>query len=159
MLMNVPIPKVWKLLERFKDQCQLKGWKTSEHEDWVKTGEDEYHNFLWIQRIHPSTFEKIASSHRFAIRKGVSYQVVDVSYTAWLFPQSPPENLSQTLKENPELSRRTAIYDLSLAYAGEPLCLNLNETDSKVFQEFEKFLQEKLGIKVKPAHKMPALKT
>jgi hypothetical protein len=157
--MNLPIPKVWKLLDLFKDQCQLKGWKISENEDWVKTGDDEYHNFLWIQTVHPSTFEKIALNHKCAIRKGVSYQVVDVSYTAWLFPQSPPENLMQMVKENPELSRRTAIYDLSSAYAGKPLCFKLNETDSTVFKEFEKFLEKELGVEVKPVHKMPALKT
>lgn len=157
--MKVLIPKVWKLLERFKDQCQLKGWKSSEHEDWVKTGDEAYHNFLWIQTVHPSTFEKIAVNHKCAIRKGISYQVVDVSYTAWVFPQSPPENLMQMVKENPELSRRTAIYDLSLAYAGKPLCFKLNETDSTVFKEFEKFLQEELGLEIKPAHKLPGLKT
>ena len=157
--MNLRIPKVWELLDRFKDQCQLKGWKISEHEDWVKTSEDEYHNFLWIQTVHPSTFEKIAANHKCAIRKGVSYQVVDVSYTAWLFPQSPPEKLMETVKENPELSRRTAIYDLSWAYSGKPLCLKLNKTDSMVFKEFEKFLEEELGVEVKPVHKLPALKT
>jgi len=157
--MNLRIPKVWELIDLFKGQCQLKGWKTSEHEDWVKTGDDEYHNFLWIQTVHPSTFEKIAVNHKCAIRKGVSYQVVDVSYTAWLFPQSPPENLTQTVKENPELSRRTAIYDLSLAYAGKPLCLKINETDSTVFKEFEKFLEKELRVEVKPVHKLPALKT
>jgi hypothetical protein len=157
--MNLPIPKVWKLLDLFKDQCQLKGWKSSEHEDWVKTGDEEYHNFLWIQTVHPSTFEKIAVNHKCAIRKGISYQVVDVSYTAWLFPQSPPENLMQIVNENPELLRRTAIYDLSLAYAGKPLCLKLNETDSTVFKEFEKFLQEELGVEIKPVRKLPGLKT
>lgn len=157
--MNLSIPKVWKLLDLFKDQCQLKGWKSSEHEDWVKTGDEEYHNFLWIQTVHPSTFEKIAVNHKCAIRKGISYQVVDVSYTAWLFPQSPPENLMQMVNENPELSRRTAIYDLSLAYAGKPLCLKLNETDSTVFKEFEKFLQEELGVEIKPVRKLPGLKT
>ena len=153
------IAKIWELLRDFKDLCKSRGWEISEHEDWVKTGDDEYHNFLWIQTVHPSTFEKIAVNHKCAIRKGVSYQVVDVSYTAWLFPQSPPENLMQTVKEKPELSRRTAIYDLSLAYAGKPLCLKLNETDSTVFKEFEKFLEKELGVEVKPVHKMPALKT
>jgi hypothetical protein len=46
-----------------------------------------------------------------------------------------------------------------LAYAGKPLCLKLNETDSTVFKEFEKFLEKELGVEVKPVHKMPALKT
>ena len=157
--MNLRIPKVWELLDLFKDKCQLRGWKTSKDEDWVKTGDDEYHNFLWVQTVHPSTFEKIAVNHKCAIRKGVSYQVVDVSYTAWLFPQNPPENLMQTVKEDPELSRRTAIYDLSWVYTGKPLCLKLNETDSIVFKEFEKFLEKELGVEVRPVHKMPALNT
>jgi len=150
---NLHIPKVWELLDRFKDQCQLKGWKTSEHEDWIKTADDEYHNFLWVQTIHPSTFKKIVANHKCAIREGVSYQVIDVSYIAWLFLQSPPENLMETVKENPEYSRRTTIYDLSWAYTGKPLCLKSNETDSMVFKEFEKFLGEKLGVYVKPVHK------
>ena len=155
--MALRIPKVWELLDGFKGQCQLRGWKTSEHEDWVKIG-DEYHNFLWTQTVHPSTFEKIAVNHKCAVRKGVSYQVVDVSYTAWLFPQSPPEGLVQTVKENPELSRRTAIYDLSWIYTGKPLCLKLNKTKSMVFQEFERFLEEKWGVEVKPVQKLPAQK-
>ncbi|MFQ5999881.1 MAG: hypothetical protein ACE5J6_03795 [Candidatus Bathyarchaeia archaeon] len=155
--MILQIPKVWELLDGFKDQCQLRGWKTSEHEDWVKI-DDEYHNFLWTQTIHPSTFEKIAVNHKCAIRKGVSYQVVDVSYTAWLFTQGPPEGLLETVKENPELSRRTAIYDLSWIYTGKPLCLKLNETESRAFQEFERFLKEKWGVEVKPVQKLAAQK-
>ncbi len=155
--MVLRIPKVWKLLDGFKCQCQLRGWKTSEHEDWVKIG-DEYHNFLWTQTVHPSTFEKIAVNHKCAIRKGVSYHVVDVSYTAWLFPQGPPKGLLETVKENPELSRRTAIYDLSWIYTGKPLCLKLNETKSMAFQEFERFLEEKWGVEVKPVQKLSAQK-
>ncbi|MDH5437556.1 MAG: hypothetical protein OEX76_01495 [Candidatus Bathyarchaeota archaeon] len=144
------IPKVWELLKCFKGQCQLKGYKTSEYGDWVKTG-GEYHNFLWTRTVHPSTFEKIAMSRRFAIRKGISYQVVEVSYTAWVFPETPPEKLMQIVTENPELSKTIAIYDLSWAYAGKPVCLKLNETDSMVFREFEKFLEEKWGVKIQPA--------
>jgi hypothetical protein len=155
--MVLRIPKVWELLDGFKGQCQLRGWKTSEHEDWVKIG-DEYHNFLWTQTVHPSTFKKIAVNHKCAIRKGVSYQVVDVLYTAWLFLQGPPEGLVQTVKENPELSRRTAIYDLSWVYAGKPLCLKLNETKSMAFQEFERFLEETWGVEVKPVQKLPTQK-
>ncbi|MGQ9460463.1 MAG: hypothetical protein ACUVRA_04460 [Candidatus Bathyarchaeaceae archaeon] len=155
--MVLHIPKVWELLNDFKCQCQLRGWKTSEHEDLVKIG-NEYHNFLWAQTVHPSTFQKIAINHKCAIREGMSYHVVDVSYTAWLFPQGPPEGLVQIIKENPELSRRTAIYDLSWMYAGKPLCLRLNETRSMAFREFERFLEEKWGVKVKPVQELPVHK-
>jgi len=152
---NLTIPKVWELLKHFKDRCQSRGWETSKHEDWVKVG-NEYHNLLWIQMIRPSTFEKVATRHRCAIREGNSYQVVDVSYTAWLLPQAPPEKMMQIVTENPELSRRTAIYDLSWVYEGKPICLKLNETDSIVFQEFERFLEDKWGLEIKPAYKLSA---
>lgn len=141
------IPKVWELLENFKRNCKSKGWKTSQYGDWVKRG-GKYHNFLWTRTVHPSTFEKIAISRRFAIRQGLSYQIVNLSYAAWVFPKSPPEMLMRIVAENSELSKRIAIYDLSLAYAGKPVCLKLNETDSPVFQEFERFLEKKCGVKL-----------
>jgi len=144
------IPKVWELLKHFKCQCESKGWKTSDYEDWVKKG-GEYHNFLWTRTVHPATFEKVAMSRRCAIREGISYQVVEVSYTAWLFPESPPEKLIQMVTENPELSRRIAIYDLSSVYAGKPVCLKLNGTNSTVFKEFERFLEDKWGVKTQSA--------
>lgn len=143
------VPKVWELLEHFKNKCKSKGWETSEYGDWVKKG-DKYHNFLWTRTIHPSTFEKIATGRRFAVREGLSYQIVDISYTAWVFPKTPPEKLMRMISENSELSKRIAIYDLSGAYAGKPVCLKLNETDSPVFQEFEKFLEKKCRVKIQP---------
>ena len=142
-------PKAWELIERFKDHCQSRGWKTSDREDWVKAG-DEYHNFLWIQTIYPSTFEKVALNRRSAIREGHSYRVVDVSYMAWVCSKKPPETLMQKIAKNPQILKESAIYDLSQAYSGEPICLKLNETDSEVFQKFEKFLEEDLGVKLKP---------
>ncbi len=142
------IPEVWELLTFFKARCQLKGWKASNSEDWVKTSDDNYHNFLCIQTVHPSTFQKIGLNRKVTICEGIAYQVVDVSCTAWLFLKSPPENFVESVKEDPELLRRTAVYDLSRAYSGKPLCLKLNETDSRVFKEFENFLEEKLGVEV-----------
>jgi hypothetical protein len=147
--MMMVVPRVWELICRFKDECHLKGWKTSESEDWVKV-DDEYHNFLWARNIHPSTFKRIITACKCAIKQGVSYQVVKVAYTAWLFPESPSEVLVQTIAKDPKLAKRIAIYDLSNLYAGKPLCLKLNETESKVFQEFENFLERKWGIKLKP---------
>jgi hypothetical protein len=149
MNVTVNVPKVWEILNHFKDFCQLRGWKTSKYEDWVMA-DNEYHNFLWVRKIHPSTFRKVAMNHKFAIREGVSYQVVKTAYTAWLFPEEPPKTLMKTVMDNKELLKGTAIYDLSSVYAGKPLCWKLNKTDSVVFREFEKFLQENCGIDVKP---------
>jgi hypothetical protein len=147
------IPKIWDLLKHFKDWCRSRGWKISEHEDWVKTDND-YHNFLWIQTIHPSTFEKVATNRKCAIRHGLSYEVVEVSYIAWVFSQNPPEELVQKVANSPRLSRRTAIYDLSWAYKGKPVCVKLNMTESPVFREFENFLKDECGVELKPAHEM-----
>ncbi len=89
-------------------------------------------------------------NRRMATRKGPSYKVVDVSYTAWLFPQTPPPRVVARVLNTRELSRRTAIYDLSEAYEGQPACTRLNQTQSPVFQEFENFLIEERGIEFNP---------
>ena len=142
------IPKVWDIVHSFKCECESKGWKISEHEDLVRT-DDEYHNFLWSRTVHPATLRKIACEHKCAIRQGVSYKVVDVAYTAWLFSEAPSEELLHTFVEDSELSKRTALYDLSEAGPTKPTCLRLNQTDSKVFREFESFLEQKWGIRFK----------
>jgi len=142
------IPRVWELVRSFKCECESRGWKASEHEDWVKA-DNEYHNFLWTRTVHPATLKKIAQEHKCAIKQGISYQVVDVAYTAWLFSEAPSEELLQTVAENPELSKRTAIYDLSWACSKRPVCLRLNKTESSVFQEFESFLEKKWGVEFK----------
>lgn len=147
----INIPRVWEILRCFKDECQSRGWNTSEDEDWINLNQ-QYHNFLWARTIHSSTFEKIATARRCAVRKGVSYQVIDVAYTAWLFPEtSPSGELLRMVAESPELSKRTAIYDLSWAYTGKLVCLKLNETDSPVFREFESFLEKKWGVEFRSA--------
>lgn len=143
------VPKVWNLLKCFKDECQSLGWMASQREDWVKTG-DKYHNFLWARNVPLSTFRKVTSGQKCVVQEDKSYRVVDVSYTAWLFPKNPPKKLIETLKKNPKLSKRTAIYDLSWAYQDKPVCLKLNETSSPVFEEFERFLEETWGVEVKP---------
>jgi hypothetical protein len=143
------IPRLWELVYDFKRECESRGWKASQHEDWVKVG-NEYHNFLWTRTVHPATFRKIAEERKCAIKQGITYQVVDVAYTAWLFSEAPPEELRQIAEENPELFKRTAIYDLSWTRSEKPVCLKFNQTDSTVFQEFESFLEKKFGVEFKP---------
>jgi len=142
------VPRVWDILKRFVESCHLKGWKTSNYEDIVKI-DDEYHNFIGTRTTHPSTFKRIASSKKLAVPEGRSYNVIDVSYTAWVFQEPPSEQLVETLTMDSELSKKTALYDLSEVYQGKPLCLKLNETDSLVFEEFEKFLKKTYGVESK----------
>ena len=157
--MSLSLPKIWNLIDSFKEQCLLSGWETCETEDWVKTAEGEYHNFLWMQTIHPSTFERIASNRKCGIRRDRSYEVVDIAYIAWLFQERPSEFIILRVKENPELSEKMAIFDLSCAYLGENVCRKFNETDSMVFMEFEKFLEEEWSLELKPVDEMPTLTT
>lgn len=126
-----------------------------EHEDIVEVV-DQYHLFIWAWRVNPCTFEKIVSGPlTCGVREGVSYRVVHVSYLAWTLPQSPPENATRLVMERDDLSKKIAVYDLSQAYAGEPICLKLNETNSIVFEEFEKFLNIEYGLELRP--KLPPL--
>jgi len=67
-------PRVWEVIGYFKDECHSRGWKTSENEDWIKV-DNEFHNFLWARNIHASTFKKIVTACKCAIKQGISYQV------------------------------------------------------------------------------------
>lgn len=142
------MPRIWDLLKHFKESCRLKGWKTSDYEEIIKI-DDKYHNFIGTRTIHPSTFKKIASRKKLAVPKGESYSVIDVSYTAWVFQQPPSGQLVETLTLDSELSKKTALYDLSEVYQGKPLCLKFNKTDSPAFDEFEKFLKKTYGVETK----------
>jgi len=143
------MPRIWEILKKFKDSCKFRGWKTSESEDWIEIG-DKYHNFLYARDIHPSSFKRIASTRKCAIQEGLSYRIVEASYTAWLFSEPPSETLVKTIFENPDFSRSVAFYDLSPLFEGKNLCVKLNHTDSPVFQEFESFLKKELKVKLKP---------
>ncbi|MGQ9641524.1 MAG: hypothetical protein ACUVUF_05285 [Candidatus Bathycorpusculaceae bacterium] len=142
------MPKIWEILKKFKDICRRQGWKTSETEDWVEIS-DEYHNFLWARDIHPSSFKSIVSHRKCVVREGLSYRVVEASYTAWLFSEAPSEALVKTVFENPDFRKRVALYDLSPLLEGKNLFVKVNHTDSPVFQEFENFLKSELNVRVK----------
>jgi hypothetical protein len=157
--MKSSFPTIWHLIDCFKEHCLLSGWEPCETEDLVKTEDGEYHSFLWTQTIHPSTFERIATNRKCGIRRGFSYNVVDISYIAWLFQERPPEFLISFIKENPELAQRIALFDLSGVYNGEKVCRKFNETESSVFKEFEQFLEENWEITFKSVNEMPALTT
>jgi len=143
------ISKICGILTRFKDLCRNHGWKTSEKNDWIET-EDSYHNFVSVGDIHPSSFKRITNDKKCVVQEGLTYRVVESSYTAWLFSSVPSETFAKTVLSNPSLSRRTALYDLSGFAEGKNVCYRLNHTDSPVFREFEGFLQKELELELKP---------
>ncbi len=157
--MKLEFPPIWKIIERFKERCQSIGWETCETEDLIKTEDGEYHSFLWTQTIHPSTFERIASSHKCGIRRGNTYMVVDIANIAWLFQEKPSDFLISWIKINPELRTKTALFDFSHVYTGRKICRKINETESIVFKEFEQFLEEKWSIEFKPVNELHTLTT
>ncbi len=141
----VDLPKVWDLIERFKNRCRLRGWWVSEFEDVVHA-EGAYHNFIWARKVHLNTFKSITANHCCSIRDGLSYRTVNVSYIAWVLPEHPPESIISTVAGNPRLLRTVALYDLCDAYKGKSTCLKLNETESVVFQYFERFLEAEYDL-------------
>jgi len=148
MVYDQKFPKVWQLLERFRENCNSKGWKTSDDENLVKI-ENKYHNLIETYSTHLSTFKRIAASKRRAVREGQSYRPVNVSYIAWVFQKPPPQQLVETLMKNSELSKSNALYDLSSIYQGKTVCVGVNLTDSPVFRLFEEFLKETFGVETK----------
>ena len=157
--MNLQFPPIWKIIESFKELCRSIGWETCETEDLIKTEDGEYHSILWTQTVHPSTFERIATSHKCGIRRGNTYEVVDIANIAWLFQERPSDFLIAWIKENPELRTKTALFDLSGVYIGRNICRKINETKSSVFKEFEQFLEEEWSIEFKPVDELPTLTT
>jgi hypothetical protein len=141
--------RVWEILSKFKNLCKCHGWKTSESEDWIEI-DNNYHNFLWARDVHFSSFKRLVSDRKCVVREGLCYHVVQPSYTAWLFPEAPSVDLVRTVLENPDFSRRIALYDLSPFLEGKRRCVKLNNTDSPVFREFESFLQKELKVKLEP---------
>lgn len=141
--------KIWEILNKFKKVCKRRGWKTCENDDWVEIDKN-YHSFVCAGDIHSSSFRKIASGKKCTIREGHSYNVVEASYVAWLFSRKPSQSLMETVLDIPDFCETTAMYDLSPLLDGKRFCLKLNNTGSAVFQEFETFLQEDLGVNFKP---------
>lgn len=149
-------PRVWVFIDNFKCRCRSRGWRAFEYEDLVEA-EGEYHSFIWVRKAYIKTFKKIVMKSQCSIREGISYRMVDVSYMAWVLPETPSESIARTVAEEPRLLRRIAIYDLSEVYAGRPVCSKLNETRSMVFHEFEKFLGIEYDIEFQPIYKLPPL--
>lgn len=141
------VSKIWEILRRFKETCRFRGWKTAESEDWIETN-NKYHSFLLARSVHLSSFKSIIANRKCIVRDGLSYRVVEASYMAWLFSESPPENLVNVFLEKPEFSRSVALYDLSPLMEGKKACFKLNYTDSPVFREFERFLESEFGVKI-----------
>jgi hypothetical protein len=139
--------KIWEILDHFKRLCKLRGWRTSETEDWVELNND-YHNFLWTRNVTPASFKAIISNRKCVVQKGLFYTVVEPSHLAWIFSEVPSEDLVRTVLENPDFSKRVAIFDMSPFLEGKNLCIRLNDTDSPVFHEFESFLRDELKVKV-----------
>ncbi|HEY4674427.1 MAG TPA: hypothetical protein VIH48_00060 [Candidatus Bathyarchaeia archaeon] len=146
------LPKAWDLIARFADDCKLHGWKVYENEDVIEA-ENEFHKFIWVNRLQISTFKCIVANPLCALCEGASYRIVRLSYVAWVLPGAPWKSTMQIVKETPGLSSKVALYDLSWWYKGAPLCLSLNKTESRVFQEFERFLNAEYGIKPVPFSK------
>lgn len=150
----VQLPKIWDLIEQFKCKCRLKGWWASEREDIIHAN-GEYHNLVWARKVYPRTFKSVVTNQNCPIRDGSSYRIVNISYRAWVLIERPPENVISIVTADPRLLRSTAIYDLSEAYVGKPLCIKLNETGSIVFREFESFLETE--YKINFMNKLPPL--
>jgi len=141
--------KVWELIGRFKRLSLQKGWKTSESEDWIETN-DEYTNFVSAGTVAPASFEAAVKNRKCIVHEGLVYTVVESTHQAWLFSEHPSEAIFRTVLDNRDNSKRIAIFDLSPWLEGQNSCLELNNTDSPVFREFEVFLQTELKLAIKP---------
>jgi len=150
-------PNVWEIVEKFKLRCLKRHWKTCEYEDLVNA-EGKYNYLIWTRRIRLDTFKKVSANPHQFIKEGNSYKKVNVSYSAWISQETVSEDVLENLLKNPSLLSKVAVYDISPIYKGQPTCLKINETESLVFHEFERFLKE-YGISCKAVCKTTDLLT
>jgi len=136
------------MVKRFEFRCRSKGWQIHEQEDVIKCS-GKFNNLLWIRKIRPSTFNRIATGKTTSIQRGTSYQPIDVSYNIWICLTPLPDSLKKTIDQNPELLERNAIYDLSKIRI-DITSKKLNKTGSQVCREFESFLEDELNVDFKP---------
>jgi hypothetical protein len=139
-------PRSWELIAEFKKHCGARGWGTSDIEDSIRVG-DKNHNFLWIRTVSPSKVKEISEKHQMVRREGSTFKIVDVAYIAWLLTDPAPSGLYEMIEKDPELARRTAVYDFSKVHLATPTVTKLNKTDSEVFQEFENFSQNRWNLR------------
>ena len=154
----ISLPKVWDLIDKFKEHCKPKGWNAYQNEDLIEA-ENEYHKFVWVNHLYPNTFKRVVLDKLWnlcAVREGVSYRKLSLSYLAWVLPETPSRSIWRAFDDSPSLSTRVSLYDLSEAYAGNMACSKINETESVVLQEFERFLRSEYGIKFSPPSKLRA---
>lgn len=143
LLTDIGTPRILETMIKFKRECNSKDWRALEKEDLIEV-DGMYHSFILTRNIRPSVFKRVACSRKFAIPGERGYKVVDVAYTAWLFLERLPKELTQLVfKKEPSLAVTNSIYDLAQAYLVEPEVIVFNRTDSEVFQEFERFLENK----------------
>jgi len=142
------VRKIWEMVKRFEFRCRSKGWQIHEQEDVIKCS-GKFNNLLWIRKIRPSTFNRIATGKTTSIQRGTSYQPIDVSYNIWICLTPLPDSLKKTIDQNPELLERNAIYDLSKIRI-DRTSKKLNKTGSQVRRQFESFLEDELNVDFKP---------
>jgi hypothetical protein len=148
------MPRIQKILSDFKSLSKRQGWRTCETEDWIQN-EEGFHNFLFAMDVRPCSFKRMASAPKCVVREGLSYRVVESSYSAWLFPETLSADLIKMVKGSPVFSSRIALYDLSLMLEGKNVCLKSNSTGSSVFREFEKYLRKEYNVHFESAPTLP----
>jgi len=140
--------KIWNLLEEFKEYCKRRDWNFHEKVDVIEVG-NEYHRFIWTSHLYPKTFRRVVTYPSYCIQEGVNSRKIRISYVAWLLLKDPSISLMKMISEMPGVTKRVAIYNISSALTGRRECQRLNETNSVVFAEFERFLKSKYKMKLK----------
>lgn len=145
------IPETCDLMHTFKEHCSSKNWKVYNNGDVVEV-DHEYHKFFWIRIPSIVTVKNIVLHAICPLCEDDSYRLITPTYMAWVLPEAFSEKAwSCLLHTTPELFKTIAFYDLGRVYSdGESQGVKLDETNSIVFHEFERFLKKKYGVVFTP---------
>lgn len=140
--------KIMGLVRRF-ESIERQGWKWQEWGDVVEV-DGKYHAFLVsaMLRISDSSFMNVSKKRTAALEDktgGVRY--LSISYQAWILGTNS-NRLTNLLRQlaNENTSRTNAVYCLA---SNRTTCFVYNNTDSVVFKQFERFLEDN-GFRLEP---------
>jgi hypothetical protein len=135
-------------LEKFMKQCiKTQSWKTYNEQNLVQT-KTGYHKFVIVDRPQLWDFKNAIRNPTTIIHDVYGYRTVKNNFTALISFEPVSAGLLLWFEEDPRLSNQIALYDLGSAIKNPISFSKINQTNSEVFFEFEKFLSEVYQIKL-----------
>ena len=136
--------KLSEVVGKFFELCaKTKPWEVFEDQALIQT-ESGFHKFIALENPQSNSFMNALKRPVELVKDGTSYRQVRYSFIALVVHDCAPADFLLLLEKNLTLESSVALYDIK----GKRSCC-FNKTRSEVFQEFQKYLDEKYHLKLR----------